>query len=1268
MKTLISTMLLVLILCPVLCAQTTNASLGGTVADASGAVIPGASVSATGIDTGVVTKAITNDSGAYQFASLPPGKYRVTAEMAGFQKTTFDPVELNVSANVRLNFKLPVAGAVTTVEVSAAAESPLLTASSVVGSVIRGQQILDLPLIDRSAANLAITQAGFAGGLGEGVNVAGGSTQSLVTTLNGINVSNTRLNRAGGLESFQFSQTVDMVEEVRVITSPADVESGGRALGQVQMIVRSGTNEFHGSLVDGIRNTAFNANTFFNNKDGLPRLDLKRHQYAARVGGPIRRNKTFFFFLYDGNRQRTSDTANRTVLTSLAREGTFRYFPGVQNANVNAAVPTVDAKGNPVKPASATGDLQTVSIFGRDPNRMSADTSGIVKQYLGEVPLPNNYLIGDGLNTAGYQWQVPSFSDKDQFTFKVDHYFSPKHHLNVVFTKEMDDYTSTGQIYPDFPAQGITNVNTWFTSVGLISTFKPTLLNELRAGAQHPDINQVGGTRAYPEVYPSIDGMLYTPGFSTFTSPIPGNIDARLVDPVYTVADSLTWIRGNHSFKWGFQFDAMGSNSFNINNGVVPSVTFGAGSVAVTGLSSISGIGQNLSMAQNLLTDLSASVSQTSEGFGVADGRNPVYIVYPGKRAWHQRDMSFFFKDDWKVTPNLTLNYGIRWDWVGVPFEKWGRTPAPVNGFEGMFGISGTGFDALWQPGLAKGSLMQIQTVGPNSANPDKQLYKDYYKAFAPAMGISWSIPYFGKDKTVLRVGYGMSRPRAQSFLGIDGSVSSFGTSVTNTPTTITYLNGVHLPLVPTNPDPLAVVPLTDRNQSFANYEPNFVPPLVQNFNVSLERQLTNTMTISIRYVGNISTHLTTGSALNAANIFENGILDAFNTTIAGGNAPLFDQLFMGLNMGGSVVNGTTWTGSMAVRNYSTTRSYFANNSPGGFASWLNTANVFTGVRGGLLSRVGLPENFVVVNPQYNNVSMVASFARSWYNSGVIEFQKRFSQGWTVQSNFTWSKALLQGGGGDGSNTYRNPRDWQLDKSLAAFNRQFSWKSSGTYQLPFGPNKAFLNGRGGGFSGILEKILEQWQVGGILTLTSGQPLAITASGGNTFTSGGTQTASVVGSLPANLGAVAKIANGVVYFANLTQVADPMVANLTAAQSLRNFSTRKAIAYNGSILFQNAAPGSVGGLPLRSIWTGPGMFNLDMNVSKRIAIKERYSFEFRLDAISMTNTPHFANPETDINSTNFGRITQPSSSGGNQFTMPANFHGSRVLVINIRFNF
>jgi hypothetical protein len=1247
-------------------AQTVNASLGGTVTDASGAVVPGASVVATGIETGVASKTITNETGAFQFISLQAGNYRVTAEMTGFQKVTFDPVVLNAGANMRVNFKLPVAGASTTLEVTAAAESPLLATTAVVSGLLTGKQILDLPLIDRDATNLALTQAALAGGIGTGVNVAGGNTQSLMTTLNGINISNTRLNRAGGLDSFQFSQSVDMVEEVKVVTSPADVELG-RALGQVQMIVRSGTNEFHGSLVNGVRNTAFNANTFWNNFSGLPRQDLKRNQFAGRIGGPIIKNKAFFFFLYDGNRQRTSSSSNQTVLTEQARQGLFRFFPGVQNGNIQSTVPTVDASGNPVKPAAATGDLQTVSIFGKDPNRMAADTTGIVTKYLGMTPAANNYLIGDGLNTAGYQWQVPAFTNRDQFTGKVDYNISNNNHLNVVLTYERQSYLSTAPMYPNTQDwKGVSEVRTWYSSVGLTTTFRPTLLNEFRAGLQHPNIDQVGGTRAYPEAYPSNNGWLYTPGFSTFTSPIPGNIDASLVNPVYSVANSLSWIRGTHSFKWGFSFNAMSSNSWNINNGFVPNITFGAGSVAVQGISAIPGIGQNRTLAQNLLTDLNGSVASAGQGFGVLDGKDPHYQSYPGRRFWKQRDLSFFFKDDFKLAPNFTLNYGIRWDYVGVPFDGWGRTPYPTVGFGGMFGISGTDFTALWTPGPAKQPLMAIETVGPNSMNEDKQIYKDYYKAFAPALGFSWSLPYFGKDKTVLRMGYGWTRPRAQSFLGIDGSVSTFGNTSSYNPTTVINVNQVTLPLLPSSSDPLAVQQLTDRSQSFSGYDPFFMPSIIQNWNVSLERQLTKTMTVTARYVGNMTTHLVSGTQLNAANIFENGIADAFKVTQSGGNAPLFDQLFMGLNLGLGVVNGTTVTGSASARQYSATSGYLNGNNVGAFAAWLNTTNSFTNVRGGLLTRAGLPTNTVMVNPQYTGVSIVNATARSSYNAAIIEFQKRFSQGWIFNTNFTWAKTLLQGGGGDGSNTYRNPRNTSLDKAVAGYDQNWAWKANGTYSMPLGPGRKYLNSKAG-FEGIMGMILGGWQLSGILNTASGTPLSITGIGGG-FTNGGTSTASLVGDLPSDLAKLTRVTNGVVYFPTLTQVTDPQVANLTTQQNLQSSSTMKAIASDGKVFLQNAASGTVGTLAIRTNLRGPGTFTLDMNMGKTFRIKERYSVEFRVDAISVTNTTKFDNPTNSINSTSFGRITAFASNGGNQFTMPSIFNGNRVLVLNLRVNF
>ena len=1245
-------------------AQTPNASLSGTVNDVSGAVVPGAAVVVTGIDTGVVNRAVTNATGNYVFPSLQAGNYRVTAEMAGFQKMTYDPVNLSISANVRLNFMLPVAGGSTTVDVTASAESPLLTASSVIGNVITGQQILDLPLVDRNATNLAISQPGIAGGIGEGAIIAGGTQQSLVLSLNGINVSNTRLTRAGGLQSYQMTQSVDMVEEVKVVTSPADVELG-RALGQVQMIVRSGGNKFSGSLTDGFRNTDLNANTWFNNRDGLARQDLKRHQFAARVGGPIQKNKTFYFFLYDANRQRTSASSNASVLTSAARQGIFRFFPGVQNGNLSTSVPTVDSSGNPVRPAAATDVLQSVSIFGKDPNRMAADPTGYVQKFVNATPLPNNYLVGDGLNVAGYLWQVPAFANKDQFTFKVDQYITASNHLNLVVMHEKNIYQATAPIYPDTSslgkkvAKGNNEAIAWFTSLGFTSTITPTLLNEYRIGFQHPDLNQVSGPRANPEIYPQINGMRFNMSGLNFSSPIPGDIDSELINPVYTTADSLTWTKGKHSFKWGVQIDALVSNSFNINNGFTPSVTLGAGNVGVTGISTITGIGQNQTGAQNLLTTLSGSVGSVSEGFAVADGKNPKWLIYQNRRVWHQRGVSAFFKDDFKVAETFTLNYGIRWDFVASPWDTWGRTPMPVGGSKGLFGVSGTSFDALWQPGIAKGSLSVLQTVGPNSQHPEIQLYDNNWKNFSPAIGFSWSIPYFGKDKTVFRMGYGWTRPPAASMLTIDGNTPTVGTTAQVNPTTVWTFNNVTLPLTPADPNPLAVRPVSYRQDNLRAYEPDFQQPLVMNWNMSFERQLTSSMSMAIRYVGNRSRHLSNTAAINSSNIFENGILNAFKITQAGGNAPLFDTILMGKNLSGGVVNGTTWTGSQALRNFSTTRAYFAANAPGSLAAWLNSTNAVTTVNGGLLSQAGLPDNFISVNPQYSGVTINMSSANAAYDSLVVELNKRYTNGWTFQTNYVWAKGWSNDSG------YRNPRDWSIDKSLQGSNKRWAWKGSGTYTLPFGPGKKFLNSKSG-VSGVFGRFLNAWQAGGILTWQAGSPLAFTGVG-STFTNGGTATPVAI-NMPSDPGKVTKGATSVNYFADLVQVNDPQIGNITTLQGTQGQATMKAISYNGQIFLQNAAPGTIGTMAKTSKWEGPRLFNIDLNLVKRFTFHERFVTEFRVDAVSATNTPKFSDPTTSINSTSFGVITAPSSNGSNQYTMPPNFNGNRVFVINLRISF
>ncbi len=1248
-------------------AQTFNASLGGTVSDSSGAVVPKATVTATGIETGVVSKAVTNTSGVYEFPSLQEGNYRLSAELGGFKEFVYQHVTLDVGAQVRLNFVLEVGAATSTVSVTAAAESPLLTTSAVVGGIVTGDEILHLPLIDQNAANLALTQAQFAGGIGTGVTVAGGSTMTLATTVNGISVSNNRLDRAGGLLSFQLTQTVDMVEEVKVTSSPADAENG-RSLGSVSMIVRSGTNKFHGSLVDGLRNTDLDANTFWNNfsQPYIPRQTLIRNQYAARMGGPIRKNKTFFFVLYDGNRQRTSATATNTVLTAQARAGNYRYFPGAVNSNYSATSnPVVDASGNPVMPSTATGPLQTVSLFGKDPNRPSADASGVVGKIVGETPLPNNFTVGDGLNTAGYTWAVPSYADLDQFTFKVDHYINASNHLSVVVTHEHQYYTSTASVYPTLPVTGDNQDHSWFASVNFDSTIKPTLLNQFKIGLQHPDLLQDSGVLAYPQVYPKQNSQVYIPGFTSFTSPIPGSIESELIDPVYTLGDSVSWTHGRHSIKFGFQVDYTATNSYNINNNVTPLVTLGAGSTAVSGVNTLPGlVSQNDTLAQGILTDLTGSVSTIAQGFGVANGKNPQWIVYPSRAAFEQRDANGFIKDDFKVTSNLTVNFGMRWDWAGVPWEKWGRMLEPTNGFAGAFGISGTNFNALWSPEAASGSLTQMETVGAHSANPNTPLYKNYYKGFEPAVGLSWAIPYFGVNKTVLRVGYGMSRPMTLSFLDISGDVTQFATSATYSAVAPTFLNGISLPLSPTFTNPLQIWPVNDKTQSIAVTDPNFKPTVVQNWNASLERQLTQSLTLAVRYVGNRTTHQPGSFAMNTVNVEQNGIAAATVLTAQGGNAPLFNQILNGVTFPGiGTVNGTTLTGSQALLQYSGTYANFAGNSAGALATFFNTSQALgpagtTPVRGWLLANGGLPSNFIVVNPQYSGVTDVCACLNYSYNSGVVELIKRYSHGLTVNGNFVWAKSMSLNG------FSLDPHNW--DSQREPSGQKFTWKASGTYELPWGPGKPFLNATSG-LAGVVDKVIGNWQYGGIFTLNSGSYLSFTCAGN---VNGGTDPCTNLQPMGSDPGHVIRTGNGVVYYnpSQFTQVKDPYCTSITNQFNLQSHCTDLAIESNGNILFENSALGQTGSMDIVSDWKGPGLFDFDMNLLKRFTVKEKATMEFRLDAISATNSPHFPNPTTSVDSTSFGRISAPSSGGSNSFTTPTVFYGNRVFVANLRITF
>jgi hypothetical protein len=735
--------------------------------------------------------------------------------------------------------------------------------------------------------------------------------------------------------------------------------------------------------------------------------------------------------------------------------------------------------------------------------------------------------------------------------------------------------------------------------------------------------------------------------------------------PIYQYSDTMTWLKGRHAFKGGVGVTFDSSNGFNSFQ-VIPGASTGAGTVPYQNISTLPSIGGNLSLAQNLLGDLSGSVDHWTQAFNSAGGKNPTYIPgEPVQRTWRQHEYNGFFKDDWKVSRNVTVNLGVRYEYYSPPFEANGKAAIPVNGTAGAFGISGTTFADAFQPGHLAGSLTQLMLVGTNSPNPGKTVYNPQYNTFEPAVGISWAP--MADNKTVVRAGYAKTSDR-NSLRNADtevGSEPGMNTTLTFTSPGLLNLSNVAVPYSPTG-QAMATVPLTDRTQTLRIFDTNLRNQYYQNWNFSVQREITKDSVLSVRYVGTKGTKLLSGVDVNQGEIFANGFLDAFNITRAGGNAPLFDQLFKGLSVPGKgAVDGVAVRGSDYARSNSTFAQYLADGRVGAFANTLNSTKLGGTNNGDLLRAAGLPENFFFTNPQFANVFLVGNNANSTYHSMQVEFEKRMSRGFVFQGNYTWSKALGEnelGGTQVYDNAYRNAKNRSFDKRIMTFNRTHVFKSNGIWELPVGKDKMLLRNA----NRVVDGILGGWKLSGILTFTSGRPLTVTApiATFNKYTTG--NTPNVSGPLPKNTGQLTFDGNGPCFFCGFKQIVDPNLANI--AQPLANISTLLAQQGPGGVVLSDPLPGTLGNLA-QTFFTGPRFFDLDTSLAKRFRISERFNFELRTDWLNATNHPDFSfgggtagSIDLSINSPTFGRVLATGASPG------AGGNNNRIIVMSGRLNF
>jgi Carboxypeptidase regulatory-like domain len=1326
-------------------SQSTNATVGGTVQDATGAFIPGVTVTATNVATGIVTTVISNEAGVYQFASLQPGTYEIKSELPGFQTAVVKDFQLGGAQQARLNFTLQVgAAAGTTIDVAVAADTLLATSSNSVGTILQEYKIRDLPLSSRDVIALVGGTAGVqrtndANNLV--ANFAGGRISQVNTTRDGMNVS------AGRFEDGAWSLTYtspDLVEEVKVVIAPVDAQTS-RGSAQVSMVTRSGTNQFHGSVFWANHNSALDASSWFNNLNNVAKNYDNRNQFGGRLGGPIFKNKTFFFVLFEGQRDLKRENVIGTTLTDMARQGIFRYFPGVDNGNINSTNPTVDRNGNPLVPRGATGPLSAIDLFGnctfngapvqncqqfRDPLRSAISTSPYMQETLRRMPRPNEFTtnatgepVTDGLNTANIRFirRVEGLDltlgngpdvDRDQYNARIDHVINSKHKLSFIGTKEKTWGNASQAIqrsWPDgFDGLAVKRPDVYIMS--FTSTLSSTLLNEVRAGRrrsidlQYPPANRpdAAGQEALKFV-PFANGVPFHPLPMSWTGFITYGRFGRWrghVSPMYSIGDDLSWTHGKHAFKGGFEFRNTLSSGFG-DPGFTPYATFGAGNQTIGGLDSngFPGLSANAgTAARNLLTDLTASVGIINQSFGIKSAKDTTLKGSPEIPAKYfrqvQREMSAYFKDEWKFRPDLTLNLGVHWEYYGQPFEKTGLDARVVGDDQSAF----TKINCPASPGTAGfdttcTNLAQVQFVGKNSTHPDvlPNFKGNDLNNWAPSVGLSWNLPWFGKDKTVLRSGYGINYIGAlRNFITVDNTlgtvpginiVGSGGTGITYNPTSYTNISTVSLP-VPfpagtPNTSPF-IVPTTDRTQTISTY--NRVAAYTQNWNLELQRQLAENTTFEIRYIGTKGTKLWGTVNLNQIDALHRNkdLFDAFNTVRAGGESPLLTQILMGTNLGGTgaqAVNGSTWTGAMAVRTNTTTRAYLANGSVGAFLDYLNTNTTGTGSsnRGALLRRNGFPENYVVVNPQFATVSILNNLGNSTYHSMQMQFTRRLTKGFTNTTTWTWSRSIGDSDDDGGAN-YRDPTRRSIEKKLLGFDRAHQFTSHGTYELPFGTGHFLL----GNAPGWMQQIVNKWQLGGVMNFNTGAPLSLTTctllagncpagTGVYPISFGGQSAAgtpNVVGAVPKDMGKITKAANGVQYFDGFRQVDDPGFANVSpacaastaACNSLFSGYNNKAIqGPDGQIILVNPQPGEIGTLGYATV-RGPRLLNFDMNLIKRFQIHESKNFEFRLDVINILNHPNFGNPIVNVNAANntFGRISSAT--------------GSRSFIVNTRINF
>jgi len=1214
------------------------AGVTGTVTDKQGAVVSDTTVELANAKTGVHSTTTTTEQGVYQFLRVPPSPdYSLTFTKQGFRQVHLEGVALGVNTTSTRSVTLEIGEVSSTVEVRATGETTLNTSDATVGNVFDSRMIEALPvqLRDSPAALL-----GLQPGVVTTANDPSGNRQGAVTgargdqgniTIDGIDANDQATGQAFATVG---NAPIDSVQEFRGVTAGVTADLGRSSGGQIQIVTKSGTNNWHGAGYEYHRNTITEANSFFNNSNGIARPALIRNQFGADLGGPIKHDKLFFFFNYEGRRDASQDQELRLVPLDNVRNGQLNYInngPGCDQFSTLSSAPQCISQ----TPLTGANSVQAL-----DPAGIGANTA-LLNFVTGRYPVANDLTAGDQINTGGFRFNAPVRLGNNTYVARVDYNLTDKQRVfgrfNIVRSAQTDDVNNVATQFPGDPAPAsLITQRDYSFAIGHTWNISSNKINQAVFGISDSRLGfPVNFDPSFPNSYtfaPTTSTALLAAPFPTLSSQF------RLV-PVPTLRDDFTWTKGRHTWQFGGTFKPSHQTSTLINDFNTVNIGIGGnlpaldpserpGNILTSGAVDPGGVATG--EWDNVFPFLLGRFASVGTNFNLNTDGSAQAPGSPAIRDYRYFEYEGYAQDQWRVSSSLTLTLGLRYQYFSVPYE--------VNGVEALSNVDFHTYLndrlAAAAAGISGDSAIPFLSYDlGGKANNARGIYEPDKNNFSPRVAFAFNPgskhgllnSILGDKKTVIRGGATMVYDRVNantinfiqdqvSYLFNTSAQTNFGdlatdprfTALGTLPVTNVSQPVAH-PTIPFVENGVAFGTATD--QTNYTVDPHFRTPFAYVFSFGVQRALPGNFILETEYVGRLGRKLfAQGDAAQIVNFID---------PLSGqGLIPAFNALSQQLRTGAPVTN----------------QPWFENVCGAGCTSLVANALTGTVARGDLsdtiqaLNGAGLLANNTGLPGQFATNEYIGNFGSSSYNGLLVSLTKNYSHGFQFNFNYTFSRSI------DNVSSVANTvfggqvcdaANLRVCRGPSDFDATHFFVANGVYDLPFGSGRAI----GGGVNRAVNELIGGWQLGTIFTAHSGFAFSSTTGAfplGFVFDSPGVLTGSS-SALSTHIHDV----NGAIQL-----FADPAVA---------------------AGAFSNPLGGELG---TRNNLRGPSFVNFDMSLSKKFAMpwSDHHTIQFRAEAFNVFNHTNFADPSTtSINSPTFGQIT-------------AQANPSRVMQFSLRYDF